>query len=75
MVLHGPRTQIDGETNHLTKIMSFGQKQSIVWSANSNLWGNQLLKENLSFGQNQGVAWFSDTNQWGNKLLKENYEF
>ena len=47
-VLHGPRTQIYGKTNYLKKIISFGQNQGIVWSSDSNLWGNQLLKENLS---------------------------
>ena len=41
----------------------------------SNLWGNQLLKENLSFRQNQGIAWSSDSNLWGNQLLKENLSF
>ena len=47
-VLHGPRTQTYGETNYLKKIISFGQNQGIAWSSDSNLWGNQLLKENLS---------------------------
>ena len=41
-VLHGPRTQTYGETNYLSK-SSFGQNQGIVWSSDSNLWGNQLL--------------------------------
>ena len=62
-VLHGPRTQIYGETNYLKKILSFGQNQGIVWSSDSNLWGNQLLKKKiLNFGQNQGIVWFSDSN-------------
>ena len=26
--------------------LSFGQNQGIAWSSDSNLWGNQLLKEN-----------------------------
>ena len=32
----------------LSKNLSFGQNQGIAWSSDSNLWGNQLLKENLS---------------------------
>ena len=47
-VLYGPRTQTYGETNYLKKNLSFGQNQCIAWSSDSNLWGNQLLKENLS---------------------------
>ena len=43
-VLHGPRTQTYGETNYLKKL-SFGQNQSIAWSSDSNLWGNQLIKK------------------------------
>jgi len=46
-VLYGPRTQTYGETNYLKKYLSFGQNQDIVWSSDSNLWGNQLLKENI----------------------------
>ena len=41
-VLHGPPTQTYEETNYLSK-SSFGQNQGIVWSSDSNLWGNQLL--------------------------------
>ena len=48
-VLHGPRTQTYGETNYLKTILSFGQNQGIAWSSDSNLWGNQLLKENSKF--------------------------
>ena len=47
-VLHGPWTQTYGETNYLKKNLSFGQNQGIAWSSDSNLWGNQLLKENPS---------------------------
>ena len=54
--------------------LSFGQKQGIAWSSDSNLWGNQLLK-NLSFGQDQDIAWSLDSNLWENQLLKENYKF
>ena len=68
-VLYGPRTQTYGETNYLKK-SSFGQNQGIVWSSDSNLWGNQLLKKS-SFGQNQGIVWSSDSNLWGNQLLKK----
>ena len=46
-VLHGPRTQTYGETNYLEEKLSFGQNQGIAWSSDSNLWGNQLLKENI----------------------------
>ena len=50
-VLHGPQTQTYGETNYFKeKNTSFGQNQGIAWSSDSNLWGNQLLKEILSFG-------------------------
>ena len=73
-VLHGPLTKTYGETNYLKK-SSFGQNQGITWSSDSNLWGNQLLKEIISFGQNQGIAWSSDSNLWGNQLLKENLSF
>ena len=45
-VLHGPRTQTYGETNYLKK-SSFGQNQGIAWSSDSNLWGNQLLKDQV----------------------------
>ena len=48
-VLHGPQTQTYGETNYLKKILSFEQNQGIAWSSDSNLWGNQLLKENSKF--------------------------
>jgi len=48
-VLYGPRTQTYGETNYLKKYLSFGQNQDIVWSSDSNLWGNQLLKEIAKF--------------------------
>ena len=48
-VLHGPRTQTYGETNYLKKIISFGQNQVIAWSSDSNLWGNELFKENYKF--------------------------
>ena len=51
------------------------KENSKFWSSDSNLWENQLLKENLSFGQNQGIVWFSDSNLWGNQLLKENLSF
>ena len=44
MVLHGPRTQIYGETNYLTNL-SFGQNQGIAWSLDSNLLRNQLLNK------------------------------
>ena len=37
----------------------------------SNLWGHQLLQENVSFGQNQGLAWSSNSNLWENQLLKK----
>ena len=74
-VLHGPQTQIYGETNYLKKILSFEQNQGIVWSSDSNLWGNQLLKGNLSFGQNQCIVWSSDLNLWGNQLFKKNSKF
>ena len=48
-VLHGPWTQTYGKTNYLKKNPSFGQNQGIVWSSDSNLWGNQLLKEKFKF--------------------------
>ena len=44
-------TLTEGLTPPLLKKLSFGQNQGIVWSSDSNLWGNQLLKK-LSFGQN-----------------------
>ena len=31
------------------KYPSFGQNKGIAWSSDSNLWGNQLLKENSKF--------------------------
>ena len=31
----------------ITKISSFGQNQGIAWSSDSNLWGNQLLKNQV----------------------------
>ena len=31
----------------LRKTISFGQNQGLAWSLDSNLWGNQLLKEKL----------------------------
>ena len=74
-VLHGPRIQTYGEINYLKKIINSGQNQRIAWSSDSNLWGNQLFKENLSFGQNQGIAWSSNSNLWGNQLLKEDLSF
>ena len=37
------------KTNYLRKILSFGQNQGIAWSSDSNLWENQLLKENSKF--------------------------
>ena len=54
-VLHGPRTQTYWETNYLKnqvfsqllKKSSFGQNQGIAWSSDSNLWGNQLLKNQV----------------------------
>ena len=45
-VLYGPRTQTYGETNYLKKL-SFGQNQDIAWSSDSNLWVNQLLKNQV----------------------------
>ena len=45
-----------GKPTTLRKTISFGQNQGLVWFSNSNLKGNQLLKENLSFGQNQRLA-------------------
>ena len=45
-VLHGPRTHAYGETNYLKKL-SFGQNQGIAWPSDSNLWGNQLLKNQV----------------------------
>ena len=36
------------------KILSFGQKQRIAWSSDSNLWGNQLPKENSKFWTEPG---------------------
>ena len=47
-VLYGSRTQTYEETNYLKKILSFGQNQGIAWSSDSNLWGNQLLKNQVS---------------------------
>ena len=44
--MHGSRTQTYGETNYLSK-SSFGQNQGIAWSLDSNLWGNQLLKNQV----------------------------
>ena len=41
-----------GKPTTLRKTISYGQNQDLAWSSDSNLWGNQLLKENLSFGQN-----------------------
>ena len=32
-----------GKPITLRKTLSFGQNQGLVWSSNSNLWGNQLL--------------------------------
>ena len=43
-VLHSPQIQTYGETNYLEK-SSFVQNQGIVWSSDSNLWGNQLLRK------------------------------
>ena len=48
-VLYSPRTQTYGETNYLKKNQSFGQNQGIIWSSDSNLWENQLLKEKSEF--------------------------
>ena len=48
-VLHGPQTQTYGETNYLKKNLSFGQNQGIAWSSDSNIGGNQLLKEKSKF--------------------------
>ena len=45
-VLHGPRTQTYGETNYLINL-SFRQNQGIAWSSDLNLWGNQLLKNQV----------------------------
>ena len=36
-----------GKPTTLSENLSFGQNQGIVWSSDSNLWGNQLLKGNL----------------------------
>ena len=44
-VLHGPRTQIYGETNYFKKYLSARQNQGLAWSSDSNLWGNQLLQK------------------------------
>ena len=40
-----------GKPNTLKKkkILSFEQNQGIVWSSDSNLWGNQLVKEKSKF--------------------------
>ena len=38
-----------GKPTTLGKNLSFGQNQDIAWSSDSNLWGNQLLKENSKF--------------------------
>ena len=38
-----------GKPTTWKKKLSFGQNQGIAWSSNSNLWGNQLLKENSKF--------------------------
>ena len=46
-VLHGPRAQTYGETNYLEEKLSFGQNQGIAWSSESNLWRNQLLKNQV----------------------------
>ena len=57
--LHGPRTQAYGETNYLKeKTTSFGQNQGLVWSSDSNLWGNQLLnRKTTSYGHDLDIIW------------------
>ena len=73
--LYGPRTKAYGETKYSKKkkkTTSFGQNQGLVWSLDSRLWGNQVLKEKTaSFGQNQGLVWSSDSSIWGNQVIKE----
>ena len=48
-VVYGPRTQTYGETKYLDGKLSFGQNQGIVWSSDSSLWGNQLLRWKTEF--------------------------
>ena len=71
--LYGPRTQAYGETNYLEeKTTSFGQNQGLVWSSDSNLWGNQLLrrKKTTSFGSRTQA--YGETNYLEEK---KNYKF
>src|SRR6266702_3149883 len=59
-----------GKPTTWTKTTSFGKNQGLVWSSDSSLWGNQILRsKTTSFGQNQGLVWFSDSSLWGNQLL------
>src|SRR6266568_2502798 len=59
-----------GKPTTWTKTTSFGQNQGLVWSSDSSLWGNQILRsKTTSFGQNQGLVWSSNSNLWGNQLL------
>ena len=41
------RLKLMGKPTTLRKTLSFGHNQGLVWSLDSNLWGNQLLNENI----------------------------
>ena len=43
------RLKYMGKPTTLRKTISIGQNQGLVWSSDSNLWGNQLLEENNKF--------------------------
>src|SRR6266571_3505296 len=58
-----------GKPTTWTKTTSFGQNQGHVWSSDSSLWGNQILRgKTTSFGQNQGLVWSSNSSLWGNQI-------
>ena len=74
--LYGPRTQAYGETNYLKETTSFAQIQGAVWSLNSGLWGNQVLKRKLLVLDRTKALYGPRTQAYGEtNYLKENYKF
>ena len=71
--LYGPRTQAFGETNYFKETTSFGQNQGPVWSLDSGLWGNQLLKRKLLVLDRTQALYGPRTQAYGEtNYLKEN---
>src|SRR6266581_4694325 len=65
-----------GKPTTWTKTTSFGQNQGLVWSLNSNLWGNQLLGQKLQVLDRTKALYGPRTQASGEtNYLDKNYKF